>query len=146
MAFELAVDIAAPAPAVFDFVADFTTMPQWYSAVERVDRVEGAKGLGTRYAVHRHLPGGPARNDVAVTSYEQDREITFASQTGPTPFVYRYTVEPVDGGTRLVLDGTISGSGLPGGALLGPLAERLFKRGMRDNLNVLKAILERSAS
>jgi uncharacterized protein YndB with AHSA1/START domain len=145
MGFELTVDIAAPAPAVFDFVADFTTMPRWYSAIDRVDRIAGAKGLGTRYAVHRHLPGGPAHNDVVVTSYEQDREVTFASQSGPTPFTYRYTVEPDANGARLVLDGSISGAGLPGAALLGPLTERLFKHGMRDNLNVLKAILEGSA-
>jgi hypothetical protein len=64
--------------------------------------------------------------------------------SGPTPFVYRYLIEPDNDATRLTLEGTISGSGLTGpAALLGPLAEGLFKRGMRDNLGVLKEILER---
>jgi len=29
MTFHLNLDIAAPAAEVFDFVADFTTMPRW---------------------------------------------------------------------------------------------------------------------
>jgi len=143
MTFELNLDIAAPPARVFEFVADFTTMPRWYSAVRRVLRVDGTGGLGTRYEVHRDLPGGATVNDVAITSYSDGEEVTFTSLSGPTPFVYRYRVQPLRDATRLTLEATISGSGLPGpAALLGPLAERLFKRGMRDNLGTLKEILE----
>lgn len=93
--------------------------------------------------MRRQLPGGPARNEVEITTYESGREVTFTSLSGPTPFVYRYLVEPDGHGTLLTLEGTISGAGLSGpAALLGPLAERVFKRGMRDNLGLLKEILE----
>ena len=144
MTFQLSLDIAASPTTVFDFVAEFTTMPRWYSAVQRVERMGSTSGVGTRYDVHRHLPGGAARNEVKITSYESGREVTFTSLSGPTPFVYRYLVEPDGNATRLTLEGTISGAGLTGpSALLGPLAEGLFKRGMRDNLGVLKEILER---
>jgi hypothetical protein len=144
MTFRLSLDIAASPVAVFDFVADFTTMPRWYSAVQRVDRIDGTSGVGTRYMVHRQLPGGPVCNEVEVTTYESGREVTFTSLSGPTPFVYRYLVEPVGDAARLILEGTISGAGLRGPAgLLGPLAEGVFKRGMRDNLGVLKETLER---
>jgi uncharacterized protein YndB with AHSA1/START domain len=143
MTFELSLDISASPARVFDFVADFTTMPRWYSAVQRVLRVEGTGGIGTRYEVYRDLPGGAARNDVAITSYSDGEEVTFTSLSGPTPFVYRYRVEPVGEATRLTLEGTISAAGLRGpAALLGPLAEGLFKRGMRDNLGTLTRILE----
>jgi Polyketide cyclase / dehydrase and lipid transport len=144
MTFQLRLDIAASPAAVFDFVADFTTTPQWYSAVQRVERINGTSGLQTRYAVYRQLPGGSARNEVEITGYQSGREVTFTSLSGPTPFVYRYLVEPDGDATRLTLEGTISGVGLRGpAALLGPLAEGLFKRGMRDNLGALKALLER---
>ena len=144
MTFRLSLPIAASPTTVFAFVADFTTMPRWYSAVQRVDRLDGTSGLGTRYAVHRHLPGGPARNEVEVTAYESGREVTFTSRSGPTPFVYRYVVEADGDATQLTLEGSISGAGLSGpAALLGPLAEGVFKRGMRDNLGVLKELLER---
>jgi uncharacterized protein YndB with AHSA1/START domain len=145
MTFTLNLDIIAPPSRVFEFVADFTTMPRWYSAVQRVQRVEGTGGLGTRYEVYRDLPGGTARNDVAITSYSGGEEITFTSLSGPTPFVYQYRVQPVEDSTRLTLEGTISPSGLPGPAAhLGPLAEGLFKRGMRNNLGTLTEILEHS--
>ncbi len=145
MTFTLNLDIIAPPPRVFEFVADFTTMPRWYSAVQRVQRVKGTGGLGTRYEVYRDLPGGTARNDVAITSYSGGEEVTFTSLSGPTPFVYQYRVQPVEDSTRLTLEGTISPSGLPGPAAhLGPLAEGLFKRGMRNNLGTLTRILEDS--
>ncbi len=144
MTFQLTLDVSASPGSVFDFLADFTTMPRWYSAVQRVERISGSAGLGTRYEVHRQLPGGPARNEVELTTFDPGREVTFTSLAGPTPFEYRYLIEPVDNGTRLTLEGTISGAGLTGpAALLGPMAEGLFKRGMRDNLGVLKTILER---
>ena len=80
----------------------------------------------------------------AITSYLNGEEVTFTSLSGPTPFVYRYLVQPLRDATRLTLQGTISASGLPGPAgLLGPLAEGLFKRGMQDNIGTLKRILER---
>lgn len=145
MTFTLNLDIIAPPSRVFEFVADFTTMPRWYSAVQRVQRVEGTGGLGTRYEVYRDLPGGTARNEVAITSYSGGEEVTFTSLSGPTPFVYQYRVQPVEDSTRLTLEGTISPSGLPGPAAhLGPLAEGLFKRGMRNNLGTLTRILEDS--
>lgn len=145
MTFELALDIAAQPARVFDFVADFSTVTRWYSAVRRVDRIHGAGGVGTRYLVYRDLPGGQVENEVEVTSFVTDKEVTFASQRGPTPFVYRYILEPQAGGTRLQLVGSISGAGLPGpAALFAPLAEGLFKRGMRDNLRQLQRIIERS--
>ena len=144
MTFKLSLDVAAPPGEVFEFIADFTTTPTWYSAVKSVQRVEGTGGLGTRYEVRRDLPGGAAVNDVEITSFADGEEVTFTSLNGPTPFVYRYRVQPLQDATRLTLEGTISASGLPGpAALLGPLAERLFKRGMRDNLGTLARILER---
>ncbi|MEV4600560.1 SRPBCC family protein [Amycolatopsis sp. NPDC049253] len=144
MTFELTLTIDAPPEEVFEFVADFTTMPQWYSAVQRVDRLGKDTGVGTRYEVHRNLPGGPARNEVAITDLTPERAVTFTSLSGPTPFVYRYKIEPEQGKTQLTLEGTISAAGLPGpAALLGPLAEKLFKRGMQDNLGTLAEILQK---
>jgi hypothetical protein len=144
MTFTLDLDIAATPAKVFAFVADFTTTPQWYSAVQRVDLVHGGGGVGTEYALHRRLPTGDVVNTVAVTSYTEGQEITLTSVDGPTPFTYRYRVDPAPHGARLQLEGTISAAGLTGAArFLGPVAERFFKRGMRDNLGTLKEILQR---
>jgi len=145
MAFTLELEIAAPPKKIFDFIADFGTMPRWYSAVERVELVRGSGGVGTKYLVYRELPGGRAENEVEITSLVENSEVTFTSQRGPTPFVYRYVVQPDGMGTRLILNGTISGAGLTGpAALLAPAAEGLFKRGMKENLGQLRRVLEAS--
>ncbi|MDT0157124.1 SRPBCC family protein [Microbacterium sp. ARD32] len=143
MTFTLELDVLADPAEVFRFVADFTSTPRWYSAVQHVSHVTGNGGAGTQYEVHRRLPSGPAVNTVEVADYTEGRVVTFASVAGPTPFAYRYEMHPAGRGTRLQLEGSISAEGLPGmGHLLGPLAEPLFRRGMQENLGTLKALLQ----
>ena len=90
------------------------------------------------------LPGGEAHNTVEITEHEAQRRVTLESRDGPTPFRYRYTLQPRPGGaTSIILDGRISGAGLPGPiGHLGPLATELFRHGMRRNLDELRRIIE----
>jgi hypothetical protein len=89
------------------------------------------------------LPQGEVVNDVEVSEFQEPSLVTFASRSGPTPFVYRYRVDPSDGGSRVTLEGTISGEGLRGpAALLAPFAGKFFARGMAQNLKALKARLD----
>ena len=144
--FHIAIDIDRPPADVFAVVADPRTMPLWYDAVDHVAQAtDDPTSPGTRYDVVRTLPGGRVHNDVELTEHQPDRLVTFESRTGPTPFRYRYTLEPTGQGTRLRLDGRISGAGLPGpiGRFDG-IATRLFARGMRHNLNQLKQLVEAS--
>jgi uncharacterized protein YndB with AHSA1/START domain len=144
MSFQISLDIHRTPSELFAFIADFRNMPRWYEAVAQVTATtSGPAGVGTRFRMVRALPGGAAHNDVEVTSYRPDEEVTFASTSGPTPFRYHYRLAPVTGGTRLTLDGEISGAGLSGPAAhLGGLASRLFEQGMKKNLRVLKRVLE----
>ncbi|WP_433472801.1 SRPBCC family protein [Spirillospora sp. CA-142024] len=145
MSFRISLDIHRPPSRVFEVVADFRAMPRWYEAVESVTAMTGPPGKGARFRMLRSLPGGPARNDVEITAYTPGREVAFSSTSGPTPFRYHYRTEPNPGGTRLMLDGEISGEGLTSPAAhLGGLTERLFKQGMKKNLNTLRQILESS--
>ncbi|MFG1643290.1 SRPBCC family protein [Amycolatopsis sp. NPDC049252] len=142
MSFEITQDVDRPPARVFAFVADVTTMPRWYEAVVRVEPADPA-GPGARFRMVRSLPAGPAHNDVEITTWVPDEEITFASVTGPTPFRYRYRFAPAATGTRLTLEGQISAEGLPGPAgHLGGLAERFFKQGMKTNLRRLARSVE----
>lgn len=102
--FTLVIDIARSPAEVFAFIADLRNMPLWYDAVEEVTKTApGAPGPGARYEVTRSLPGTRARNDVEFTEYAPDRRITLESRSGPTPFRYRYGLEPSADGTVLTL-------------------------------------------
>ncbi len=144
--FHIAVDINRPPADVFAVVAEPRAMPLWYDAVDDVAKTShGSSGAGTRYDVTRSLPGGQAHNTVEITEYEPTRHFTLASDSGPTPFRYRYTLEPTRQGTRLALEGRISAAGLPGPiGRLDRVATQLFRRGMRQNLRQLKLIVEAS--
>ena len=144
--FKLDIQIDRDAGTVFGVLSDVRVMPLWYEAVKEVVPLTPVQtGLGARYAIKRTLPGGPVENEVAVTEYEQDRVFTIESMHGPTPFRYRYALEPAAQQTRLVLDGRITGEGLPGPlAHIDALATQLFKRGMAENLRALRRLIEGS--
>jgi uncharacterized membrane protein len=142
----IAVDIDRPPNVVFGYVSDVATMPRWYEAVQHVRPLEPhGSGAGSRYEITRRLPGGIVQNEIAITEYEPGQLVTIESVTGPTPFRYRYTVEPTGRGTRLHLEGRITGAGLPGPiARIDALATQLFKRGMGENLQRLRELIESS--
>jgi uncharacterized protein YndB with AHSA1/START domain len=139
-----AVDIGRPPAEVFAFVAEPRNMSLWYEAVDEVTKTtDTPSGSGARYRVTRSLPGGHAHNDVEITEHQLDQVVTIESRSGPTPFRYRYTLEPKGSATRLTLDGRISTAGHSGPmARLDGIATRLFERGMQQNLHQLKRILE----
>ena len=146
--FVIAIEINKGPEFVFARLARAEDTPRWYSAVQRVDQVAGSpSGMGARYRFKRELPSGPAVNEVEATEYEPPRVYTLKSRSGPTPFTYRYLLAPnASGGTRLRLEGEISGEGIGGPlSLLAPLASKLFERGMRTNLARFKRLVEGSA-
>jgi len=145
--FSLAMSISKPPKTVFALLADVASMTRWYEAVEQVVLQTGPPvGKGSRFQLIRSLPGGRTVNVVEVTEYEPDRRFTLESRSGTTPFRYAYTLDGTEEGTALTLDGRISAEGLPGPAgHLGPLAARLFARGMRQNLRALKSLIEAEA-
>ena len=133
---------------VFAFIAEPANMSRWHEAVDDVTLAAGRpRGLGTTFQISRSLPGGRAKNTVEITDYEPNRQVTFESRQGPTPFRYTYTLDPSGAGTELTLEGHITSAGLAGTvAHLGPVATQLFKRGMTQNLEVLKHLLETEPS
>lgn len=142
--FTLQTTIGRPVETVFDFLADSENAPRWYQAVVHVEKLdEGPVRQGSAYRMVRMLPHGRVENRVEVSELLSNERMRLRSIEGPTPFDYRYTLEPAPGGTRLTLEGAITGSGLQGAAaLLAPFAGPLFQRGMAANLEALKHTLE----
>ncbi|MER9326207.1 SRPBCC family protein [Mesorhizobium sp. M0152] len=142
--FEISLKIERPAATVFAYLQDIEAAPRWYSAVESVTRLsDGPVGCGSRFVFTRQIAGRRIQNTVEVTEFQDEKLLTLASVSGPTPFSYRYRLDRDGAATILHLEGTISGDGLGGPiALLAPLASRFFEQGMRANIANLKRILE----
>ncbi len=143
--FETTIEINRPADEVFAVLADTEAAPRWYEAVvSAVKTTAGPVGRGTRYPLARSLPAGMVENEVEIEEHEPSRRVTLASVSGPTPFRYRYRLDPTGPRpTTATLPGDITADGLPGDpATLAPLATPLFARGMRQNLLALKRVIE----
>jgi uncharacterized protein YndB with AHSA1/START domain len=132
---QTSIRIARPADDVFALLSDPLRFPLWNSAVTGVD------GGGTSYVMHRSLPTGPAENGLEIVEREAPRRFAIRTTSGPTPFLYRYSLTDTDTGTVVALDASVELDGAFG--LLGPLAGRAVKRGIDANLASLRAALER---
>jgi hypothetical protein len=132
---QTSIRIARPADDVFALLSDPLRFPLWNSAVTRVD------GGGTSYVMHRSLPTGPAENGLEIVEREAPTRFAIRTTSGPTPFLYRYSLTDADTATVVTLDASVELDGAFG--LLGPLAGRAVKRGIDANLATLRATLER---
>ena len=129
------IRIARPRADVFALLSDPLRFPLWNSAVTAVD------GSGTRYVMHRSLPTGPAENGLEVVEREAPGRFGIRTTSGPTPFLYRYSLTEAGDATVVALDAAVELDGAFG--RLGPLASRAVKRGIDANLATLRDALER---
>ena len=139
--FQTSIHIRRPQDEVFGVIADPETYPHWNSAVQAVRPVGDDNGR-RRYRMERQLPSGPADNLLEVVSATPPEEVVIRTGDPPTPFIYRYGLRSVNGGTELTVDAEVELEGLA--RLLGPLAGAAVKRGVDENFSTLKRLLERA--
>ena len=132
---QTSIRIARPADEVFALLSDPLRFPRWNSAVTEVH------GSGTSFVMHRSLPTGPAENGLEIVECEAPTRFAIRTTSGPTPFLYRYSLTEAGGATVVALDASVELDGAFG--RLGPLAGRAVKRGIDANLATLRNALER---
>lgn len=141
-AFDTGVRIERAIGDVFAYVSDPLNMPRWYSAVQAVRILSGVnRQVGATYLMERQLPGGAARNELEIVTWDAPAQFTIRTTSGPTSLTYRYRFSPDARGTLVELHATIELAGIA--TIAGPFAVRGVKRGMDANLAALKTILER---
>jgi len=148
--FETSIVIDRPSEDVFRFVADSRNNALWNSAVVDVTRISDERErVGSKYLMRRNLTKGPAKNIYEIIEYDPNSKFSIKTISGPTPFVYRYSFEPKDRGTKLELSaeaetrGLIEELGSASRLLPDWILARLVKRGVDANLRTLKDLLER---
>jgi uncharacterized protein YndB with AHSA1/START domain len=144
MKFETAVHVRRPIEAVFDYLAEPLNFPQWNSAVQAVHKTSaGPTEVGSTYSMERQLPSGRAENQLEIVARARPGEFAMRTTSGPTPFLYRYSLASKGVETDVRLAASFEPEGVL--ALLGPLAKNAVRRGVDDNLATLRQILERGA-
>jgi uncharacterized protein YndB with AHSA1/START domain len=96
------VVVAAPADAVFAYLADFTTTTQWDPATVRTERLAGDGGVGTRYLNTSRFAGRTSDITYEVTSVTPGRSIELRGVNRYLVARDTITVAPHTDGTQVI--------------------------------------------
>ncbi len=138
--YENSIVIQAPVRAVFAYVNEPTTFPDWVNGMIEVRNVIGV-GEGQQYEWTFKMVGIQFRGQSVAVNYVQDECAAYQS-IGMIESLWTNIVEPHDGGTKLTIKLEYS---IPA-PVLGKLAEQLTlrrnKRGLDASLLNAKEVLE----
>lgn len=137
--------IARPINEVFTFLTDLENDPTWKSEfVDARRTTDGPIGVGTRFSLFSKTLGRRIETVFETTEYEPNESATWKTVSGPLSLTFRRTVEPVEGGTRVVAVYTGEFDGLV--RLFRPLIVATGRRQNRKAFHALKPLLESRGS
>ena len=138
---ESTVLIARPVEVVFPFLLDLeqsaATDPNLVS-VEKT--LPGPIGVGTTYILRQRIQGRIRESTTRYTGIEPNRRIEFEADLGPIAARASIAVEPVEGGTRVI----VRGGGTPRGVLklFSGRFQHIGQRAWDERLAQVKAALD----
>jgi hypothetical protein len=139
--FELNTDIYRPIRQVFAFVVTPENDFHWqYGTLMSSQLSKGEMGVGSLFRVVGHCMGWRMENVYEVTEFEPNKRYGFKSLSGPMDSHTLYTFEVMKHSTRISNSTQISlGEPFKSSSII---AERTIKKEYRENLALLKDILE----
>lgn len=139
---EESVVIARSPQEVFEFLAKFENLSVYDAFVSVSGQVgDGPPALGTRGRGTTRFMGQQSDWTVEYTEFEPPRRMVSRSVEGDRDITATFTLEPVNGGTRVTERLETGAMGGLLGRLPDPLVNRLLSRSLRRNLKTLSRVL-----
>ncbi len=133
--------ICRPVKQVFDFVSAPENDFQWqYGTLAAARLSDGADRLGSFFRTIGHLLGQRLQGIFEVTEYEPNRKYTFRSISGPFHLQTSYSFEIASGCTKISIVTQANADTIFD--MNEHLLERKMKKQLRENLALLKGLLE----
>lgn len=133
--------IYRPVKQVFDFVSTPENDFQWQYVTLASSRISGnANTIGTFFRSIGHLLGERAQGTFEVTEYELNKRYGFKSLSGPLHSKTSYTFVIANGSTQVTVS-TQAKVGISS-KMDERILEKKMKRQLKENLKVLKDLLE----
>lgn len=135
------LEIARPVDDVFDYLEDFTNVPQWNYWVERVEQIsEGSIGAGTVF----HQTRRDDEQRYQLIAHERPHTLTVATLLGERPaFTRSLRLKPQGEATSLIDTWQLDSGVTP---LLERIATRRVRQAVAVNLSCLKQLLEQGST
>jgi hypothetical protein len=145
----VSADIEAPIRRVFDLFTDIEHAAERVSGIKRVEMLTpGSFGLGTRWRETREVFGRRDSAKMEVIAFERYRTYTLSHYKAGVHVEIVFSFEPENTGTRVTIEFTLDGTGLPPG-LLTPLSWAIagkVQHVLNRDLTDLKDCLERPST
>jgi len=111
MRFDSSIDIDAPAERVWALVDKLEEWPQWMPSIKKIERVsQGPLTAGSQLCVTAKVSGLTVRLLMTITEFLPGRNVVLEGKALGTKLARFYTLEPVDGKTKLTVGGNVSGA------------------------------------
>lgn len=134
--------IDAPIEIVFNTVADIRNFSKAVPDIMDVEFLSDQKsGVGTRFKETREINGREAATELEVTEYEENSHIRLVSDSHGTVWDSVFTVENMDGKTKLtLLMEARAYKFLP--KLLNPIMKFFIKKAIEKDMDAVKNYCE----
>jgi hypothetical protein len=135
--------IYRPIKQVFDFVSTAENDFEWqYGTLETAKLSEGDGKIGSFFRSIGHLMGRRILSTFEVTEYELNKKYGFKSHSGPLHSHTSYTFEMEAGSTRVNISTQVNTGAGKYFEVDERILEKRMKKQVKDNLALLKGILE----
>jgi carbon monoxide dehydrogenase subunit G len=111
MRFESSIDIDAPAERVWALIDKLEEWPQWMPSIKKIERVFlGPLAAGSQLSVTAKVSRLTVKLLMMVTEFVPGRNVVLEGKALGTKLARFYTLEPVNGKTKLTIGGDVSGA------------------------------------
>lgn len=134
MRFASAVEIDAPADEVWALIDKLEEWPQWMPSIKKIERVSGEPlTVGSQLSVTAKVSGLTVNLLMTITEFVRERTVVMQGKALSTKLTRFYTLEPLNGKTRVTV----------GGDVFGPLAWLACRGGKAVSSEIAHAVKAR---
>ncbi|MGB6874312.1 MAG: SRPBCC family protein [Dehalococcoidia bacterium] len=111
MRFESSIDINAPAEKVWALVDKLEEWPQWMPSIKKIERVSKEPlTVGSQLSVTAEVSGLTVTLLMTITEFVPERSVVLEGKALGTKLTRFYTLEPVNGKTKVTIGGDVAGA------------------------------------
>ena len=111
MRFESSIEINAPATKVWALVDRLEEWPQWMPSIKKIERISKEPlTVGSKLFVTAKVSRLTARLLMTITKFVPERSVVLEGKALGTKLIRFYTLEPLNGGTKVTIGGDVSGA------------------------------------
>jgi len=111
MRFESSIDIDAPPEKVWTLIDRLEQWPQWMPSIKKIERVsKGPLTAGSQLSVTAKVSGLTVKLLMTIIKFVPERTVVMQGKALGTSLTRFYTLEPLDGKTKVTIGGDVSGA------------------------------------